>query len=458
MVNIVAMYFKPYEHVCVILHNSRLSYILYLALMKINAVCVPLSPLLSKESIDILSTNAHCVVLVAEEGQQLPSLNGKRLLIASQLERAMDDESSDVKEPVLPRAGRTKDLAHIMFSSGTTGIPKGICLNHRVRFRYAWYHTICLGVRDDSVLLHSGSLVFNGAFCTLMPHLLMGTNFVLLKAFDTKQFVTHVVRYGVTHTLMVPTQIFQILPHLPELQSIQCLVSVGAPLPLATKLELQRGLANRLNEIYGLTEGFSTFLNSREAVQKQGSVGRPMPFARMRIVNEKGELCKPFQVGEIQGRSPLTFQGYYNDPKKTREAMTEDDWLKTGDLGYVDTEGFLFLAGRSKDMIISGGVNVYPIDIEEKISQHFNVKECAVFGIDDPKWGETPVAAIVLRDDGLLGCGPEELKDWINAHLNARHERVSAVFLVKDFPRNAAAKILKADLKKQYLSLSKSKL
>jgi acyl-CoA synthetase (AMP-forming)/AMP-acid ligase II len=167
----------------------------------------------------------------------------------------------------------------------------------------------------------------------------------------------------------------------------------------------------------------------------------------MRIVDEAGAECVPGQVGEIVGRGPITMPGYLNRPDLTAQAL-RDGWLYTGDLGYVDEEGYLYLVDRKKDMIDSGGVKVYSKDIEEIAVQHPAVREVAVFGIPHDKWGETPIAAVVLRP-GSAGSA-EDLRDWINSRVAARYQRVDRVVIMDDFPRNAAGKTLKREMREPY--------
>jgi acyl-CoA synthetase (AMP-forming)/AMP-acid ligase II len=167
----------------------------------------------------------------------------------------------------------------------------------------------------------------------------------------------------------------------------------------------------------------------------------------MRIVSEQGKEATPGEIGEIVGRGPALMPGYYKRPDLTAQAIV-DGWLHTGDLGYVDEDGFLYLVDRKKDMMISGGINVFPKDIEEVIVQHVAVREAAVFGIPSDKWGETPLAAVILHQPGAVTA--EELCDWINERVDARNQRVCEVRIMEDFPRSAAGKTLKRILREPY--------
>jgi acyl-CoA synthetase (AMP-forming)/AMP-acid ligase II len=167
----------------------------------------------------------------------------------------------------------------------------------------------------------------------------------------------------------------------------------------------------------------------------------------MMIMDNEGNEVPPGEVGEICGCGPILMPGYYKRPELTEKAIV-DGWLHSGDLGYVDEDGFLYLVDRKKDMIISGGVNVYPKDIEEIVVKHPAVREVAVFGVPNDKWGETPLAAVILNKPGEIA--EEELKDWINVQVEAKFQRVSKVVIMENFPRNVAGKTLKREMRKPY--------
>jgi Flp pilus assembly protein TadD len=240
-----------------------------------------------------------------------------------------------------------------------------------------------------------------------------------------------------------------------RMASLEMIMSVGAPLHLEHKQALTSALPGRFHELYGLTEGMVTILDKNDADRKMGSVGVPPPFSEIKILDRQGEEAAAGEVGEICGRGPFLMPGYYNRPALTKKAVV-DGWLHSGDLGYVDEDGFLFLVDRKKDMIISGGVNVYPRDIEEIVVQHPAVRETAVFGVPHDKWGETPIAAVIVHETGAADAinvtNAEELKEWINAHVGAKFQRVHKVIVVEDFPRSVAGKTLKRFMRDDYLS------
>jgi acyl-CoA synthetase (AMP-forming)/AMP-acid ligase II len=227
------------------------------------------------------------------------------------------------------------------------------------------------------------------------------------------------------------------------------LQNIGAPLLLEHKRRLNDELPGRFYELYGLTEGLVTILDKHDAVRKLGSVGCPPPFTRIKILRDDGSECAPNEVGEICGRAPILTPGYYKRPDLTAQAIV-DGWLHSGDAGYLDEDGYLFLADRIKDMIISGGVNVYPRDIEEVIIQHPEVQEVAVFGVPDERWGESPVAAVVLVPGSSVGA--DELVGWTNQRVGAKFQRIREVLLRDEFPRNIAGKTLKRQMRAEYES------
>jgi acyl-CoA synthetase (AMP-forming)/AMP-acid ligase II len=351
------------------------------------------------------------------------------------------------------------DLYNIIYSSGTTGQPKGIVHTHYIRAMYCTLFASAYRIRPESIILHAGSIVFNGAFLTLMPSMYVGATYILHESFDPKTFIDTIERERVTHVKMVPSQIIAMI-NSPEfkpeaLASLEMIGAVGAPLHLEHKEKLNRILPGRFYELYGLTEGFMTILDKNDYAAKPNSVGTPPPFFEMRIVNEEGKEAGVSEVGEIVGRGPALMPGYYKRPDLTEQTIV-NGWLHTGDLGYVDEDGFLFLVDRMKDLIISGGCNVFPRDIEEIIVQHPAVREAAVFGIPSEKWGETPMAAVILRENGTVT--EDGLRDWINERVDSKLQRVHAVVVLEDFPRSTAGKTLKRVMRDAYWAGSETRI
>ncbi|MFZ3189748.1 MAG: AMP-binding protein [Candidatus Sulfotelmatobacter sp.] len=437
----------------------------YWAAAKIGLVVVPLSPLLRGKALVTLLQDSDTGTIIAgpdysdiltSTRPELRNIPERRFIVAGPSRVAgfesYDELTRGASEATSPHIELLdSDPYNIIYSSGTTGSPKGIVLTHGIRALYCMLFASTFRMTPESVVLHAGSIVFNGSFLTLMPAMYLGATYILHKNFDPRTFVETVEREKVTHVMMVPSQIVALLgsPHFSQdaLQSLEMIGTVGAPLHLEHKEKLNRCLPGRFYELYGLTEGFMTVLDKNHYASKPTSVGPPQPFFEMRIVTEQGKEAAPGEIGEIVGRGPALMPGYYKRPDLTAQAIV-DGWLHTGDLGYVDEDGFLYLVDRKKDMMISGGINVYPKDIEEVIVQHPAVREVAVFGIPSDKWGETPLAAVILHQPDSLTA--EELCNWINDRVDAKNQRVSAVRIMEDFPRSAAGKTLKRILREPY--------
>lgn len=441
------------DRVVTVLANCLEMIDVYWACARMGACAVPLSPLLTASGLATLLADAEPRVIVHSAATAGETVAGSAGLAARLVETgpAWDALLAAADPAPLVARVRPDDLFNIMYTSGTTGLPKGIALTHRIRAHYGTLLANAWRMSPASVGLHTGALVFNGAFVTMMPALLTGAAYIVHPVFDPAAFVATVARERVTHTMLVPSQIAAILEspefHPDRLASLEVLVSLGAPLPLAHRDRIEQLLPGRLHELYGLTEGFVTILDRADATRKRGSVGVPPPFFELRIVDEQRRPLPAGEVGEIAGRGPFLMTGYYRKPELTAQAV-RDGWLLTGDLGRVDEDGFLYLVDRKKDMIDSGGVKIYPHDIEEVIVRHPQVAEAVVFGVPDEKWGETPLAAVRLRPGEV--CEPEALRAWINANVGARYQRVSQVVLVDDFPRSVAGKILKRTLRDPY--------
>jgi acyl-CoA synthetase (AMP-forming)/AMP-acid ligase II len=453
------------EKIATILPNCLELMAAYWAGAKTGIVIVPSSTLLQDSGLATLLRDSDTVLVLADAsfGDALDRIRGELPAIrdyvlvggagtAREGFHGYVDFVGTASEDNPPDAGITDaDVFNIMYSSGTTGAPKGIVHTHYVRGMYCTMFASAWRMTPESVVLHAGAIVFNGAMLDLMPWMYLGCTYILHESFNAEAVIRAIEQEKVTHIVMVPSQIIAILnspTFRPEaLQSLEMLHNVGAPLLLEYKRRINELLPGRFYELYGLTEGFMTILDKHDAIRKVGSVGVPPAFMEMRILNDDGEECKPGEVGEICGKSPMMMPGYYKRPDLTAKAII-DGWLHTGDAGYVDDDGYLFLVDRIKDMIITGGVNVYPKDIEEIIIQHPAVNEVAVFGVPDEKWGETPVAAVVLGQGKTLEV--KELIEWTNSRVDAKFQRISDAVIMETFPRNVAGKTLKREMRDQY--------
>jgi acyl-CoA synthetase (AMP-forming)/AMP-acid ligase II len=349
---------------------------------------------------------------------------------------------------------RPDDPCNIIYSSGTTALPKGIVHSHRRRIEWAYDCGVALRYHSGAVTICPVGLFSNISWLAMLCTFLAGGSIVVMEHFDAAEFLRLVQRHCCTHVAMVPLQFQLVLEH-PDfprggLVPMQMACTVGSPTLPAMKLRLAREFGCALIELYGLTEGIITTLDPEDLEAHPASVGRPVPGTDLKIIDDDGRELPVGEAGEIVGWSRFVMSGYHNRPEATAEASWRDaagrPWLRTGDIGRLDADGFLYLLDRKKDMILSGGQNIYPADIEAVLKTHEAVFDCAVIGIPHEKWGETPLG-LVVRRDGHEAIAAESLREWANAQLG-KQQRLSRVEFVADLPRNPNGKLLKRELRR----------
>jgi fatty-acyl-CoA synthase len=338
-----------------------------------------------------------------------------------------------------------EDLYLLLYTSGTTGRPKGVMIPHRM---IAWnaYNTAASWQLSASDVTSICTPLYHAGSQVSMPALfLLGGRIVLHDGFDAGQVWRHVERERCTFFFAVPT-IYEMLTRVPEwstadLGSLRWCISGGAPLPAPlAALYRQRGLV--MKQGYGLTEaGVNCFaMSAEEAARKAGSIGRPMLFTQAKL-EPVAQAAADDGVGELCLRGPHVAQGYWNQPEATAAAFDAEGWLHTGDLARVDEEGFFSIAGRLKEMLISGGVNIYPAEIESALLDHPAIAAAAVVAMPDPQWGEVPAAFVVARTPVTVA----EILDFLGARM-ARYKLPKRIELLDDLPRTASGKIAKTEL------------
>ncbi len=363
--------------------------------------------------------------------------------------------------PVLasPRAVELPPEApfNIIYSSGTTGEPKGIVQSHGMR----WAHVdrgSKFGYGPDTVALLATPLYSNTTLVVLFPTLAFGGTIVLSPKFDGAHFLALAERHRMTHTMLVPVQ-YQRIMALPQfasrdLSSTQMKFCTSAPFDASLKADVLRRWPGGLIEFYGLTEGGGTcILVAHDYPSKLHTVGRPAPGHDVRLIDDAGRELPPGATGEIVGHSPGMMTGYHRRPERTREAEWFDQhgrrFIRTGDIGRFDEDGFLVLLDRKKDMLISGGFNVYPSDLEGVLRTHAEVAETAVVGVPSRRWGESPVAFVVLRPGSTLT--EADLLAWTNSHVG-KIQRLERLYVVDGLPRSAIGKVLKRELRQRHIT------
>jgi long-chain acyl-CoA synthetase len=341
---------------------------------------------------------------------------------------------------------------NVIYSSGTTGVPKGIVQPHA--FRWCNVQRAALfGYGPASVVLLATPLYSNLTLATLFGVLSLGGSVVMLEKFDPERYLAVAHEVGATHTMLVPVQYQRLLAHASfgkyDLSSFAMKFSTGAPFAPALKDEVLRRWPGGLIEIYAMTEGGgASMLEAHKFPAKLHTVGTPMPRNELRIIDAAGREVAAGTSGEIVGHSPAMMTEYLNQPAMTAAAQWRDSqgrrFIRTGDIGCIDQDGFLVLLDRQKDMIISGGFNVYPSDLEAVLREHPAIDEAAVVGVASARWGETPVACVVLKAGADLGAAA--LTAWANQRLG-KMQRIASVRIVSGLPRNEAGKVLKRALR-----------
>jgi long-chain acyl-CoA synthetase len=346
---------------------------------------------------------------------------------------------------------------NIIYSSGTTGTPKGIVQPCAMR----WGHiarAATHGYDEHSVAILATSLCSNTTLVSFFPCIARGGTVVLTEGrFDPAAYLAIAQRTRATHAMLVPVQ-YQRLMALPEfgrfdLSSFRMKFCTSAPFSAALKADVLARWPGGLVEFYGMTEGGGTcMLEAHLYPAKLHTVGKPAEGHDIRVIDEDGKELPRGAIGEVVGRSGAMMTGYRNQPAKTREAEWYDAegqrFIRTGDVGRFDEDGFLTLLDRRKDMVISGGFNIYPSDLEAVLRQHPEVSDASVVGVPSEAWGETPVAFVVAARPGV---DPQALKAWANERLG-KTQRLADLKLIDELPRSDIGKVLKRELREAYQS------
>jgi len=345
---------------------------------------------------------------------------------------------------------------NLIYSSGTTGTPKGIVQPHAMRWAHIQRAALS-GYVAETVTLIATPLYSNTTLVAVVPTLAWGGCVVLMPKFDAGAYLHIAQAERATHTMLVPVQYRRLMawPDLDryDLRSFRMKFCTSAPFPAALKAEVLARWPGGLVEYYGMTEGGGTcILHAHLHPDKLHTVGQPAEGHDIRLIDEAGrELTTLGETGEVVGRSPGMMTGYHGQPAKTAEAEWFDAqgrrYIRTGDIGRFDTDGFLTLLDRRKDLVISGGFNIYPSDLEAVLRSHPAVADAAVVGIPSPEWGETPVAYAV-RNAGH-GDSAEALREWFNAQVG-KTQRLAGLRWVEELPRSAIGKVLKRELREAW--------
>jgi acyl-CoA synthetase (AMP-forming)/AMP-acid ligase II len=454
---------KPREAIAICAGASASYAAVFLGALRAGVAVAPLAPGGTSESLGAMFDDAGAKLLFVDAGTAQsfgpagPASVARIALDGSAAERRLEDWLAPAGAVVAPVTPGPDWAFNIIYSSGTTGTPKGIVQPNAMRWAQMRRGGTAFGYGPGSTTLLATPLYSNTTLVSFFPTLAWGGTAVLMAKFDAAEYLRLAERHRATHTMLVPVQ-YQRLLALPEfgrfdLSSFKTKFCTSAPFAAALKAEVLRRWPGGLVEFYGMTEGGgSCILAAHEHPDKLHTVGKPMEGHDVRLIDDAGNEVAAGEPGEVVGRSGAMMSGYYHQPEKTREAEWTspggERFIRTGDIGRFDAEGFLTLLDRKKDMIISGGFNVYPSDLEDVLRRHPGVADAAVVGVPSQRWGETPVAFVVVKPGS--DASEAELLFWFNGRIG-KTQRLAALHYLAELPRSAIGKVLKRELRERHL-------
>lgn len=452
------------DRVALFAMNSAAMMEVYFAVGKLGAITVPVNFRLQPAEVAYVLNDSGATFLfvsadLLEVAQQAladsPSVR-RTVVIPMLADRANGDEGqygellASGSAERLVRDVDDRDVAVIMYTSGTTGLPKGAMLTHR-NFFYNAINACGMGsgIGRDDVTISAAPLFHIGALSIhTMPLAFIGGCTVALEAFTAGDWLDAVERHRPTQVFLVPAMWSAVVqdPTIGsrDLGSLTFAMSGGAPCPI-TIINAMQGYGVAFTEGFGMTETapLACYLAPEDVLTHAGSIGRPFNLVELQVVGEDGRQMPTGEVGELAIRGENVFVGYWDKPTETAQAL-RGGWLFSGDLAYVDAEGYYTLVDRKKDMIITGGENVYPVEVEQVMYQHPAVGEVAVIGLPDEKWGEAVVAVVAVKPGAELDV--EQLREWTRERI-AHYKAPKEIRLIDELPRNATGKILKRELR-----------
>ncbi len=455
---------KPGDRVGLLLMNGPEFIESFFAIARIGAVVVPLNwRLVADELAFILKDSGTSTLIYGEEFQDtVANIQGRK--DATSIDRWIEvgsgapaafatpyqpwREAAPSTPP--PVGGQDDDLLYIMYTSGTTGLPKGVMHTHSTAMWGVLTIAATADLRLGDRYLLALPLFHVGALTPATLNIYLGVSSIVPRTFDPKQTWSLIESEAITTALAVPAMLNFML-QVPEREqfnhdSLRWCMSGAAPVP-TTLIEAYAKLGIEIHQVYGLTEscGPGCLIDPDSAMERIGSTGKAFFHTDVKIVDEEGRNCPPNVAGEVLIRGPHVMTGYWNRPDATAEAIV-DGWLRTGDGAVMDEDGYVYIQDRIKDMIISGGENIYPAEIENVLMSHDGIREAAVIGQPSERWGESPFAIVVRGDSALDEAA---VMRWCGEHL-ARFKLPRGVTFTDEIPRNPSGKILKRVLREQF--------
>ena len=455
--------FKPGDTLAICAASSIDYVVLFMGALRAGLAVAPLAPGSTAAQLAAMVDDADSRLIfldaaTAEQGVPWPAR-------AQQIR--LDDDAFETW--LQPEGSRPTPVAidpawpfNLIYSSGTTGTPKGIVQPHAMRWAHVQRAALS-GYGPDAVTLIATPLYSNTTLVSVIPTLAHGGCVVLMTKFDALQYLQLAQAHRATHTMLVPVQYRRLMAHPQfdrfDLSAFRFKFSTSAPFHADLKADVLARWPGALVEYYGLTEGGGTFiLQAHLFPHKLHTVGQPAEGHDVRLIDENGVEVPgrlTGESGEVVGRSPAMMSGYHRQPALSAAADWFDAegrrYIRTGDIGRFDEDGFLILHDRRKDMVISGGFNIYPSDLEAVLRGHPDVADVAVVGVPSAEWGETPVAFVVLQGGAVSGAEAraEAVRQWTNAQVG-KTQRLHAVRAVAELPRSAIGKVLKRELRERW--------
>ncbi len=437
------------DRVAILMSNRREHVEFDIAVALTGLVKVPVNYRLHPKELEFIVDNSQASILFGEteliDSVQLPI---KKVDIDMEFPSFIEGKSEEF--PAVELEG--DDLFALMYTSGTTGNPKGGMLTHKNMLSSALSLNMACEITYGDTIGHVAPLTHGSNFLSQCA-LFFGLKQVIFNKFDPQEFLDDIEREGISIIFLVPTLV-NLMIHSDnfdpkKLKNIKSINMAGSPIAVEKVNKALDLIGPKFAETYGLVEApmTITMMPKRELRDRPDSCGATGPFVEMKIVDKEGAEVPNGEIGEITCRGSLVMKGYWNNETATRDSI-KNGWFHTGDLGWKDDEGYLRLVDRAKDTIITGGLNVYPREVEEALNQHPAVKETCVFGVPDEKWGESICAHVVLSDPSLI-IEEEELVALCKENL-ASFKKPRFIRIVEDLPKNSYGKILRKALRDDY--------